>query len=207
MDCSTPGLPVHHKLSELAQTHVCWVGDAIQPSHPLSSPSPPTFNLSQHQRHFQWASSSHQVPKVLEFQLQHQFFQWIPMNSLGLTHLISLQSKGFSRVFSSTTVWKHQFFDAQLSLWSNSHIYLYMTTRKTIALTIWTFVSKMIPLLFNMLFRFVVAFLPRSKHLLILWLQSPSTVTLEWNKENLSLIPLFLLLLASMKWWDHMLWS
>ena len=77
MDCSTPGFPVHHRLLELTQTHVYWVGDAIQPSHPLSSPSPPTFNLSKHQGFFQWVSSSYQVAKVLEFQLQHQSFQWI----------------------------------------------------------------------------------------------------------------------------------
>ena len=78
MDCSTPGLPVHHQLPELAQIRVHWVGDAIQPSHPLSSPSPPTFNLPQHQGLFQRFSSSHQVvAKVLEFQLQPQFFQWI----------------------------------------------------------------------------------------------------------------------------------
>jgi len=77
MDHSTPGFPIHHQLLELAQTHVHWVSDAIQPSHPLSSPSPPAFNLSQHQSLFQWISSSHQVAKVLEFQLQHQSFQWI----------------------------------------------------------------------------------------------------------------------------------
>jgi len=75
MDCSMPGFPVHDQLPELAQTQVHWVGDAIQPSHPLSSPSPPTFNPSQHQVLFQWVSSSHQVAKVLE--LQHQPFQWI----------------------------------------------------------------------------------------------------------------------------------
>ena len=74
MDCSTPGLPVHHQLPELTQTRVHWVGDTIQPSHPLSSPSPPGFNLSQHQGLYQWVSSSHQVAKVLEFQLQHQSF-------------------------------------------------------------------------------------------------------------------------------------
>ena len=68
MDCSTPGLPVHHQLLEFTQTHVHWVGDAIQPSHPLSSPYPPTFNLSQHQGLFKWDSSSHQVARVLEFQ-------------------------------------------------------------------------------------------------------------------------------------------
>ena len=77
MDCSTPGLPVHHQLPEFTQTHVHWVGDAIQPSHPLSPPSPPAFNLSQHQGLFKWVSSSHQVARVLEFQLQHQSFQWI----------------------------------------------------------------------------------------------------------------------------------
>ena len=75
MDCSTPGLPVLYHLPELAQTHVRWVGDAIQPSHPLSSPSP-AFSLSQHQGLFQWVSSSHQVAKVLRFQLQHQSFHW-----------------------------------------------------------------------------------------------------------------------------------
>jgi len=77
MDCSSPGLPVHHHLPQFTQIHVHWVGDAIQPPHPLSSPSPPTFNHSQHQGLFQWVSSSHQVPKVLKFQLQHQSFQWI----------------------------------------------------------------------------------------------------------------------------------
>ena len=77
MDCSTPGLPVHHQLPGLTQTHVHRIGDAIQPSHPLSFPSPPAFNLSQHQGLFQWVSSSHQMAKVLEFQLQHQSFQWI----------------------------------------------------------------------------------------------------------------------------------
>ena len=79
MDCSTPGLPVHHQLLEFTQTHAHWVGDAIEPYHPLSSPSPPAFNLSQHQGLFRWLSSLHQVAKVLEFQLQHQSFQWIFM--------------------------------------------------------------------------------------------------------------------------------
>ena len=77
MDCSTSGFPVHHQLPELVQTHVHRVSDAIQPFHPLSSPSPPAFNLSQHQVLFQWVSSSHQVTKVLVLQLQHQSFQWI----------------------------------------------------------------------------------------------------------------------------------
>ena len=77
MDCSTPDLPVHHQLLELTQTHVHCVSDVIQPSHPLSSPSPPALNLSQHQGLFQWVSSSHEVAKVLELHLQHQSFQWI----------------------------------------------------------------------------------------------------------------------------------
>ena len=78
MNCHTPGLPVCHQLPEFTQTHVHRVGDAIQPSHPLSSPSPPAFNLLQHQGLFKWVSSSHQVAKVLEFQLQHQSLQWTP---------------------------------------------------------------------------------------------------------------------------------
>ena len=105
-----PGLPVHHKLPEFTQTHAHWVGDAIQPSHPPSSPSPPAPNPSQHQGLFQRVISSHEVAKVLEF--QHQSFQRSP---LGQTGWISLQSKGLSRVFSNTTVQKHQFFGAQLS--------------------------------------------------------------------------------------------
>ena len=75
--CSTPGFPVHHQLPEFTQTHVHRVSDAIQPSHPLSNPCPPTFSLSQHQGLFQWVSSSHQVARVLVFQLQHQSFQWV----------------------------------------------------------------------------------------------------------------------------------
>ena len=77
MDCSMPGFLVHHQLPELAQTYVHWVDDVIQPSPLLSSHSPLTFNLSQHQGLFQWVSSSHQVTKILEFQLQRQSFQWI----------------------------------------------------------------------------------------------------------------------------------
>ena len=101
MDCSTPGFPVHHQLLEIAQIHVHRVGEAIQPSHPLSSPSLPTINLSQYQGLCKWVSSSHQVTKILEIHLQHQV---LPMNiqdwfPLGLTSLISVQSKGLSRVF------------------------------------------------------------------------------------------------------------
>ena len=114
MDCSTSGFPVHHQLQELAQIHVHRASVAIQSSHPLSSPSPPAFNLSQHQGLFKWVSSSHQVANigvsastsVLPMNTQ----DWSP---LGWTGWISLQSKG---VFSNTTVQKHQFFSTQLSL-------------------------------------------------------------------------------------------
>jgi len=82
MDCSTPGLPIHHQLPEFTQTHVHWVSDAIQPSHPLSSPSPPAPNPSQHRGLFQWVNSSHEVAKILEFQLQHQSFQRTPRTDL-----------------------------------------------------------------------------------------------------------------------------
>ena len=131
MDCSMPGFLVYHKLSELAQTHVHWVGDAIQPSHPLSSPSLPALNLSQHQGLFKWVSSLHQVAKywtsasVLPVNIQ----DWFP---LGWTGWISLQSKGLSRVFSNTTVQKHQFFGTQLSLWSNSHIHTWLLKNRSL---------------------------------------------------------------------------
>ena len=82
MNRSKPGLPVRHQLLEFTQTHVHWAGDATQPSHPLSSPSPPALNLSHHQGLFQWVSSSHEVAKVLEFQLQYQSFQWTPRTDL-----------------------------------------------------------------------------------------------------------------------------
>ena len=116
IDCSTPGLPVHHQLREFTQTHVHWVGDAIQSSHPLSSPSPPALNLSLHQGLFQWISSLHQVAKVLEFQLTVPPMNTQDWSRLGWTGWISSKSKGLSRVFSNTTVQKHQFFGTQLSL-------------------------------------------------------------------------------------------
>ena len=125
MDCSTPGLPVHHQLPEPTQTHLHRVSDAIQLSHPLSSPSPPTFNLSQNQGLFQmsqlFASGSQSIGVSTSASVLPMYIQsWF---SLGLTGLISLQSKGLSRVFSSTPIRRHQFLSAQPSLWSNSHIY------------------------------------------------------------------------------------
>ena len=115
MDCRTPCLPVLHYLLEFAWVHIHWVGDALEPSYPLL-PSSFAFNLS----HCQWVSSSHHVAKVLELQRPsfHNFQGWFP---LGLTGLISLKSKGLSRIF-STIIWNHKFFNAQLSLWSNSHV-------------------------------------------------------------------------------------
>ena len=121
MDCTTPGFPVRHQLPELTQTHVHRVGDAIQPSHPLLSPSPPIFNLSQHQGLFQLVSS--QVAKVLEFQL-HQSFQWIFRTDFLQDWLVWLLAvQGTLKSLLHTTVQKHQFFGYQLSSQSNSHIH------------------------------------------------------------------------------------
>ena len=169
---STPGLPVHYQLPEHTQTHVHWVGDAIQPSHPLLSPSPPALNLSQHQGLFKWVSPLHQVAKVLEFQLQHQSFQWTPRTDLlqdDWLDLLAVQGtlKSLLQHHNSkaSILWHSAFFTVQLS-------HPYMTTGKTIALTRRTFVGKVMSLLFNMLSRLVITFLPRNKRLLISWLQS-----------------------------------
>ena len=123
LDCSMPGFHVHYKLLELTQTHVHRVSDAIQPSHPLSSPSSPSFNLSQHQGLFQWVSSSHQVSKVLEFHSISPSNEYSGLISFRIDRLDLLQCKELSRVFSNITVQKHQFFSAQLSSQSNSHIH------------------------------------------------------------------------------------
>ena len=161
---------------EYTQTHIRWVSDAIQPSHPLSSPSPPALYLSHHQGLFKWVSSSHQVTKVLEFQLQDQSFQWTPRMDLlavqgTLKSLLQHHSSKASILRCSA------FFIVQFS-------HPYMTTGKTIALTKWTFLGKVMSLLFNMLSRLVITFLPRSKRLLISWLQSPSAVILEPKKSK-----------------------
>ena len=153
MNCSTPGCPIHHQLLELTQTHIHWISDAIQPSHPLSSPSLPPFNLSQHQGLFKWVSSSHQVAKLLELQLQH-----IPSNvysvliSLRIDWLVLLAVQGTLKSLLQHHSWKASilrcsaFFIVQLS-------HPYMTTGKTIALTRWAFVGKVMSLLLNMLSR------------------------------------------------------
>ena len=152
MNRSTPGLHVHHLLPESTQTHVRWVSDAIQPSHPLSSPSPPAPNPSQHQGLFQWVNSSHEVAKVLDFQLQHQSFQWTPrlisfrMDWLDLLAVQGTLKSLLQHHSSKASIFRHStFFTIQLS-------HPYMTTGKTTALTRWTFVGKVMSLLLNILF-------------------------------------------------------
>ena len=141
---------VHHQHPELAQTHVHQTRDAIQTSHPLSSPSPPTFNLAQRQGLFQWVNFSHQVVKVLVLQLQHQSFQILGLISFRMDWLDLLAVQGTLRHLlqhhsSKTSILRcSAFFIVQLS-------HPYMTTGKTIALTIQTFVSKLMSLLFNTL--------------------------------------------------------
>ena len=154
MDCSTPGVPVHHHLPEFTQMHVHWVGNAIQPSHPLLSPSPPALNLSQ--------SNS----GLISFRMN-----WLDLPAVQGT-LKSLLQHHSSK---ASILWCSAFFIIQLS-------HPYMTAGKTIALTRGTFVGKVMSLLFNMLSRLVTALLPKGKRLLILWLQSPSAVILEHKK-------------------------
>ena len=192
MDHSTPGLPVHLQLLRFTQTPLSqWchptISSSVMPffSCLQSFPASGSFLMSQ-----LFASSGQSIgvsasASVLPMNTQ----DWSP---LGWTGWISLQSKGLSRVFSNITVqasilWPSAFFIVQLS-------HPYMTTGKNIALTRWTFVGKVMSLLFNMLSRLVITFLPRSKHLLISWLQPPSAVILEPH-------------LFAMKWWDWMPWS
>ena len=154
------------------QTHVHWVGDAIQPSHPLSSPSPPALNLSQHQGLYKWVrwpkywscsfniGPSNEHPGLISFRMD-----WLDL--LAVQGTLKSLCKHHS---SKASILLHSyFFIVQLS-------HPYMTAGKTIALTRQTFVGKVLSLLFNMLFRLVITFLPRSKCLLISWLQSPSTM-------------------------------
>ena len=203
MDCITPGFPVHHQLPELTQTHVHWVSDAIQLSYSLSSPSLPIFDLSQHQGLFQWVSSSHQVAKVWSFSFSispsNEYSGWISFR-MDWLDLLAVQGtlKSLLQYHSSkTSILRHSaFFMVQLTFIPG--------TGKTIALTRWTFVGKVMSVLFNLLSRLVIALLPRIKHLLISWLQSPFAVILEPKKIK-SLFPLFPHLFA-MKWWDWMSW-
>ena len=181
-DCSTPGFPFHHQLPELIQTHVHWVGDAIQPSHPLSFPSPSTFNLpsirvfsNESVRHIRWSkywsfnfsiSPSNEYSGLISFRID-----WLDLPAVQGT----LKRLPQHHSLKASVLWHSAFFMVQLS-------HPHMTTGKTIAVSIWTFVSKVMSLLFNMLARFVIAFHPRSKHLLISWLQSPSAMVLESKK-------------------------
>ena len=142
MNFSTPGFPVLHRLPKLAQTHVYWVCEAIQSSHSLSSPSPPAFNLSQHQGLFKWVSSLRQVAKVLELQLKHRSFQEIfrvDFLKVDWFDLLAIQGtlKSLLQHHSSKASihWHSAFFIVQLS-------HPYMTTGKTIALTRWTLLAK-----------------------------------------------------------------
>jgi len=194
MDCSMSGFPVFHYVPEFAQTYVTWVGDAIQPSHPLLPPSPPALSLSQHQGVFQWVGSSHQVAKVLEFQLQYQSFQWIfSVIPLGLTGLISVQSSDSQEFYPALQF--ESISSLMLNLLHGPIVTSVHDYWKNHSLTIQTFVSKVMSLLFNTLsrsdttewlstaqHRFVIAFLSKSKYLLISWLQSLFAIILESKK-------------------------
>ena len=186
MDCSTPGLPVHCQLPEFTQTHVHWVSDAI---HPLTSPSPPTINLSQSLGLLQWVSSLHQVAKGLEFQfqLQHQSFQWIFRTDFLQNVLVrspcSPRDSQDSQESSSTPRFKSINSSALNFLYTPSltfiHDYLKNLIFNQMDLCQQSNVSS-----FYIRSRLVIAFLPRSKHLLISCLQSPSAVILEPKKKK-----------------------
>ena len=198
-----PGLPVHHQLPEFTQTHVHWVGDAIQPSNHLMLCHPLLFPPSI-------------FPSIISFQMS-QFFTWgsqsigsfsfniSPSNessgliSFRMDWLISLQSKGLSESSKASILWRLTFFMVQLS-------HPYMTTGKTIASTRRPFVGKVMSLLFNMLSRLVITFLPRKKHLLISWLQSTSAVIWELPKIKSATVSTVSPSICH-EWWDQMPWS
>ena len=160
MNSNTPGFPVLHHLLEFAQTHVRWVGDAIQPSHPLSSPSPPAFNPSQHQGLFQWVGSLHQMAKILELQLQHQSLQWMFRIDFFQDWLVCSPCCPWDSQGSSPAPQCKGINSLALNLFLSSfHIHLYDYWKNH------SFVSKVMSQLFNMLSRFVIAFLLGSKHL------------------------------------------
>ena len=182
MGCSTPGLPVHHQLPESTLTHVHWVSDAIQPSHPLSSSSPPALNLSQHQGRCNESALRIRWPKYwsVSFTISSSNeYLWIISFRKDWFDLLALQGtlKSLLQNHSSkaSILQCSAFFIVQLS-------HPCMTIGKTIALTRQTFAGKVMSLLFKVLSRLVIAFLPRSKSLLISWLQSPSSVILEPRK-------------------------
>ena len=163
MDCSMLGLPVHHQLLEFTQIQVHWIGDDIQPFHPLSSPSPPAFNFSQHQGLFKWVSSLDQVAKYWSFSFSistSNEYSGLISFRMDWLHLLAVQGtlKSLLQHHSSkaSVLQCSPFFIVQLS-------HPYMTAGKTIALTRWTFVGKVMSLLVNMLSRLVITFLPKSK--------------------------------------------
>ena len=161
MDCSTPVFPVHHQLSELAQVHVHHIGDAIQPSNPLWSPSGPAFKFSQHLDLLQWVSFLHQVARGLHLQLQHQSFQWI----FRTDFLWIVWYDYLAAQWTLKSLLQHH--SSKASVLRHSAccmvqlLHPYMSTGKAIALTIQTFINKVMSLLFNMLCMLVIAFLPR----------------------------------------------
>ena len=166
MDSSTPGFPVHHQLPELAQTHNHWVGDAIQLSYLMLSPSPPTFNLSQHHGLFQCVSSSHRWPKYWSCS-----FSISPSNEYS--GLISFRTDWFDLPEVQGTLKSLQHHNSKASVLQCSAFFMVqlshscVTIVKTIALAIWTFFGKVMSLLCKTLFRFVIVILPRSNRLLI----------------------------------------
>ena len=182
MNCSTPGLPVHHQLVKFTQTHIHQVGHAIQPSHLLLSPSPPAPSPSQQQSLSNESALRMRWPKYWSFS-----FSIIP--SKEHPGLISFRMDWVDLLVVQGTIKSLlQHHNSKESILQCSAFFIvqlshpYMTTGKTIALTRWPFVDKVISLLFNMLSRFFITFLPRSKCLLISWLQSPSVVILEPRK-------------------------
>ena len=165
MNRSTPGLPVNHQLPEFTQTHVHQVSDAIQPSHPLSSPSAPVRNPSQDQGLFQWVNSSHEVAKVLEFWLQHQSFQWTPRTHLPYDGLLgSPCCPKDSKASSPTPQFKSIDFSVLGFLHSPTLTSIY-DHWKNHSLDLTDLCGKAMSLLFNMLYRLVITFLPKSKPL------------------------------------------
>ena len=177
MDFNIRGLLVHHQFPELTQIHVNWVGDAIQPSHPLLSPFPPDFNISKHQGLFKWVSSLHHVAKVLEF------FNFSISPSNEYSGLISFRMDWLDLLAVRGTLKSLlQHHTSKASILQCSAFFIvqlshpYMTTGKTIALTRQTFLGKVMSLFFIMLSKLVITFLSRSKSLFISRMQSPSAV-------------------------------
>ena len=196
------GFPVFHHLLKFAQTHICWVSDAIQPSDPLLPPSPPAFSLASIRVFSNQLALDIRWPNYWSFSFSiSPYNEYSGLISFKIDWFELLESKRLSRVFSSNTVWKHKFFTAWPSLWSNSHIHTWLWEKSHMDLC-----QQLIPLLFNTLSRFLIAFLPRSMYLLISWLQSPSAVILEPKKIKSVTVSIFPHLFA-IKWWCQMSWS